>query len=157
WNPDVDAAINAGWFDSGQHHYETAGWSEGRNPHAGFDSAYYLAQNPDVAAALAAGHFSSPLQHYLLHGEAEGRLPRAGFRDGGFTGMGGLDQIMGVVHGQEFVAHAEATRRWRPQLEAMNAGTFGGTDNRELIQEIRELRRENARLTERLIEATTAG
>ena len=29
-----------------------------------------------------------------------------------------------MVHGQEFVAHARATRRYRPQLEAMNAGTF---------------------------------
>lgn len=60
-----------------------------------------------------------------------------GFQSGGYTGSGGVSQVAGVVHGQEFVAHAEATRRWRPQLEAMNAGTYrpandnggGGTVN----------------------------
>lgn len=44
--------------------------------------------------------------------------------EGGYTGNMGIGQVAGVVHGQEFVAHAEATRRWRPQLEAMNAGTY---------------------------------
>ena len=48
----------------------------------------------------------------------------AGFQSGGYTGNMGIGQVAGVVHGQEFVAHAEATRRWRPQLEAMNAGTY---------------------------------
>jgi tape measure domain-containing protein len=47
-----------------------------------------------------------------------------GFREGGYTGNMGVNAVAGVVHGQEFVAHAEATRRWRPQLEAMNAGTY---------------------------------
>lgn len=47
-----------------------------------------------------------------------------GFKDGGYTGNMGVNAVAGVVHGQEFVAHAEATRRWRPQLEAMNAGTY---------------------------------
>lgn len=47
-----------------------------------------------------------------------------GFKDGGYTGNMGVNSVAGVVHGQEFVAHAEATRRWRPQLEAMNAGTY---------------------------------
>lgn len=47
-----------------------------------------------------------------------------GFQAGGYTGSGGVSQVAGVVHGQEFVAHAEATRRWRPQLEAMNSGTY---------------------------------
>lgn len=51
-------------------------------------------------------------------------LQPKGFKDGGYTGNMGIGQVAGVVHGQEFVAHAEATRRWRPQLEAMNAGTY---------------------------------
>jgi len=39
----------------------------------------------------------------------------------------GTGQIAGVVHGQEFVANAEATKRNRAALEAMNAGaTIGG-------------------------------
>lgn len=51
-------------------------------------------------------------------------LQPKGFMEGGYTGNMGIGQVAGVVHGQEFVAHAEATRRWRPQLEAMNAGTY---------------------------------
>ncbi len=46
----------------------------------------------------------------------------AGFQDGGFTGMLGQSQVAGVVHGQEFVVNAEATRRNRSALEAMNKG-----------------------------------
>jgi len=47
-----------------------------------------------------------------------------GFQAGGFTGNVGTSQIAGVVHGQEFVSHASATRQYRPILEAMNNGTF---------------------------------
>jgi hypothetical protein len=47
-----------------------------------------------------------------------------GFEEGGWTGGVGRSTIAGVVHGQEFVAHAEATRRWRPELEAMNRGDY---------------------------------
>lgn len=50
-----------------------------------------------------------------------------GFEDGGYTGGGGRSSIAGVVHGQEFVATAEATRRNRPVLEAMNAGATIGS------------------------------
>lgn len=45
-----------------------------------------------------------------------------GFESGGFTGWGGRDRVAGVVHGQEFVTNAAATSRYRPVLEAMNAG-----------------------------------
>lgn len=45
-----------------------------------------------------------------------------GFESGGYTGNGGRSAMAGVVHGQEFVMNAQATRRNRPQLEAMNAG-----------------------------------
>ncbi|QZN99798.1 phage tail tip lysozyme [Chenggangzhangella methanolivorans] len=45
-----------------------------------------------------------------------------GFESGGYTGSGSRKGIAGVVHGQEFVSHAAATRRWRPMLEAMNRG-----------------------------------
>lgn len=42
---------------------------------------------------------------------------------GGYTGDGPRDRIAGVVHGQEFVLNAEATRRMgRAQLESLNAG-----------------------------------
>jgi hypothetical protein len=47
-----------------------------------------------------------------------------GFRKGGYTGNKGRDEIAGVVHGQEYVATAEATKKYKPALEAMNALKF---------------------------------
>lgn len=47
-----------------------------------------------------------------------------GHAGGGFTGNGATNQVTGVVHGQEYVMTAAATRKWGlPLLEAMNAGT----------------------------------
>jgi hypothetical protein len=45
-----------------------------------------------------------------------------GFALGGYTGDEARNQVAGVVHGQEFVMNAEATRRYRPVLESMNSG-----------------------------------
>ncbi|MEI9995089.1 MAG: phage tail length tape measure family protein [Rhizomicrobium sp.] len=45
-----------------------------------------------------------------------------GFLGGGYTGNGPIDRVSGVVHGQEFVAHAQATAANRATLTAMNAG-----------------------------------
>lgn len=50
-----------------------------------------------------------------------------GFKDGGYTGPVGTNQIAGVVHGQEFVMNAQATRKHRATLEALNAGRELGT------------------------------
>ena len=46
---------------------------------AGFDEAYYLAQNPDVAAAVRAGIFSSGYDHFSKLGAKELREPNSGF------------------------------------------------------------------------------
>lgn len=69
-----------------------------------------------------------------------------GFSSGGYTGFAPVNQVMGLVHGQEFVAHAEATRRWRPQLEAMNAGSYTEKSN-DLVAEVKQLRSDVQRLT----------
>lgn len=56
-----------------------------------------------------------------------------GFAEGGYTGGSSPSQVMGVVHGQEFVANATATERYRPQLEAMNMGmapSFAANSNK---------------------------
>lgn len=45
-----------------------------------------------------------------------------GFKTGGYTGNGGVSDVAGVVHGQEFVMNASATRRNRPLLESLNNG-----------------------------------
>lgn len=49
-----------------------------------------------------------------------------GFSDGGYTGNMGVGDVAGVVHGQEFVINAEATRRWFPLLDAINSGRMPG-------------------------------
>lgn len=60
---------------------------------------------------------------------ASSALALAGFKDGGFTGNMGTSQIAGVVHGQEYVMNAEATRRIGVgNLERMASG--GGTQPR---------------------------
>lgn len=45
-----------------------------------------------------------------------------GFANGGYTGNGGVNEVAGVVHGQEFVMPANMTSKYRPLLEAMRAG-----------------------------------
>lgn len=69
-----------------------------------------------AAAAVAAG----------MANVAAIRSQPTGFMSGGYTGDGGTSQVAGVVHGQEFVANAAATRRNRPLLEAMNSGASVG-------------------------------
>ncbi len=46
------------------------------------------------------------------------------YKEGGYTGDGPVDREAGVVHGKEFVMHAEATEKYRPLLEQMNALSF---------------------------------
>lgn len=45
-----------------------------------------------------------------------------GFASGGYTGNIGKNKIAGVVHGQEMVINAEATRKNRALLESINSG-----------------------------------
>ena len=95
-----------------------------------------LAVNIALAAAQGALFNKGPLAG-LFGGGGGGLLgmlfgggradPWAGLRvpsfdGGGFTGYGPRDQIAGFVHGQEYVMNAASTARFRPQLEAMNAG-----------------------------------
>lgn len=49
----------------------------------------------------------------------------AGFSEGGYTGNGGVNDIAGVVHGQEFVMDAQTTRRIGvSNLEALRNGSL---------------------------------
>jgi hypothetical protein len=50
-----------------------------------------------------------------------------GFKSGGYTGGAGLDQIAGVVHGQEFVMNADATKAYLPMLQMLNEGRAVGS------------------------------
>lgn len=51
------------------------------------------------------------------------KLELPGFKTGGFT-SGGENEVVGFVHGEEFVANAGVTRTYRPELEAMHNGTY---------------------------------
>lgn len=53
-----------------------------------------------------------------------------GFMKGGYTGNYPTDMPIGPAHGKEFVAHADATRKYRPELEAMNNGTYDRGNNK---------------------------
>lgn len=52
----------------------------------------------------------------------------AGFKTGGYTGSGGTSDVAGVVHGQEYVLNAAATKRvGTGTLDAINSGgSLGG-------------------------------
>lgn len=46
-----------------------------------------------------------------------------GFASGGYTGGGGINDVAGIVHGQEYVLNADATRRMgRENLDLINKG-----------------------------------
>lgn len=57
-------------------------------------------------------------------------LSPKGFKSGGYTGNGGASQVAGVVHGQEYVFDAQATKRIGvDNLNAMRSGkSVGGGD-----------------------------
>lgn len=46
------------------------------------------------------------------------------FKKGGYTGDGGTDQEVGIVHGREFVHTAEKTRKHRNLFEAIHSGDY---------------------------------
>lgn len=51
-----------------------------------------------------------------------------GYADGGYTGNYGKSTVAGVVHGQEYVVNASATRKNKALLDKMNnGGTIGGS------------------------------
>jgi tape measure domain-containing protein len=52
--------------------------------------------------------------------------PLVGHASGGYTGDGGTNDIAGYVHGREMVINAKQTARYRPMLEAINAGGSPG-------------------------------
>lgn len=51
-------------------------------------------------------------------------LELPGYQTGGYTGDGGLSDVAGLVHKEEFVSNASTTKRYRPELEAMHNGTY---------------------------------
>jgi hypothetical protein len=85
-----------------------------------------LAANPLAGAVIGAALIAT-----LKGAVAFARAAANGFEEGGYTGNMGTKQIAGVVHGQEFVMHAKATKQFRPVLEQMNRGHMPMIDNGE--------------------------
>lgn len=70
--------------------------------------------------APAAGVAAVALQ---LAQAAQIKSVKAGFQSGGYTGGGGVSEVAGVVHGQEYVLNANATKRvGKDTLDAINSG-----------------------------------
>jgi tape measure domain-containing protein len=80
-----------------------------------------LASIPVVGPALGAVAAGAAIVAGLANVAS---IAGVGFETGGYTGGGGLKDVAGVVHGQEFVMNAENTAKYRSTLEAMNAGNF---------------------------------
>lgn len=104
---------------------------------------------------LVAGGLTAAL--YALANEAT-----AGFKTGGYTGDSGTDEVAGVVHGQEYVLNADATRQNRDVLEWANKTnrpiaeyfrshsieqkTYAVNDSGQLVFEVQKLREETRNL-----------
>jgi hypothetical protein len=73
-------------------------------------------------AAQAAILETVALAASLVGGSAVGGV--LALKTGGYTGDVGTDNIAGLVHGQEFVINADATKKHRALLEALNAKEF---------------------------------
>jgi len=52
-----------------------------------------------------------------------------GFASGGYTGNVGVNTPAGVVHGQEYVVNAQATKQFRPLLESINSGKIPSVED----------------------------
>lgn len=104
---------------------------------------------------LVAGGLTATL--YALANEAT-----AGFKTGGYTGDSGTDEVAGVVHGQEYVLNADATRQNRDVLEwanrtnrpiseyfrshSLERQTYAVSDSGEIVLEVQKLREETRNL-----------
>ncbi len=71
--PDIKAAVEAGHFPSGRHHYEAFGMAEGRTPCA-IDRAWYCSTYPIAAIEMSQGESPDPLSHWIEIGRSRGYL-----------------------------------------------------------------------------------
>ncbi|MFC6490904.1 hypothetical protein [Nitratireductor sp. GCM10026969] len=75
-----------------------------------------------LAAAQAALLGTGPLSGLIPSLIGGGSSDVTGYDTGGWTGSGDRRRVSGVVHQEEFVVRAGPAERYRPMLEAMNAG-----------------------------------
>lgn len=140
--PDVRAAVAAGAFKSGLHHFQEAGQSAGFTTVSPYwNEAVYLQANPDVAAAVAGGGFASGLDHYIRFGERENRpgtplLPQtAGFDEDYYLAF--YPSVGAAVAGGGFASGAAHYNR-AGRLNRFEA-LFSGTKGDDLLTGVGEL------------------
>ena len=86
--------------------YDHGGWQAGLNPHALFDTNYYLSHNTDVAAAHV-----DPLAHFEANGWREGRDPSAAFSTTKYLAAYGDVKAAGIDPLLHYVASGQAEGR----------------------------------------------
>jgi hypothetical protein len=94
------------------------------------NSAYAaMAAIPYVGPALGAAAAAAAIAAGMAN---VAQIRSAGYRSGGYTGNAGLNEVAGVVHGQEFVMNAGATSRIGVQdLQALQSGAASVQRNSE--------------------------
>lgn len=97
-------------------HFMQNGWSEGRDPQAGFSTHYYLETNPDVAA-----DGGNPFLHFIRFGQSEGRRATAPTPGGDAAGKKSLNLKADLA---TIRPHFDADF-----YRAMNAGLEGDDDD----------------------------
>lgn len=95
-------------------------WKSASDAYANEPGTVWQKMGAATTATIESGTFVSMIQ---------AATPK-GFETGGYTGSGGLKDVAGVVHGQEFVLNAQATKRVGvANLDAINSGkALGGGD-----------------------------
>ena len=78
------------------------------------------------------------------------KVALAGFSEGGYTGNVGTSSVAGVVHGQEFVTNAKATKANRGLLEHINKGGTVDSYGALPVSEFAAMRTELAAIRQRL-------
>ena len=71
---DVRAAVAAGKIASGEQHFHSSGWLEGRLPHEiDFDPVWYYKSYKDLQSVFAADDIAGLTKHFYTRGYFEGR------------------------------------------------------------------------------------
>lgn len=102
------------------------------NTYQSATSAYAaMASIPYVGPALGAAAAAAAIAAGLANVQ-QIRSQNTGFKSGGFTGSMGVNEVAGVVHGQEFVMNASATNRIGvADLQALQTGAASVQRNDE--------------------------
>lgn len=78
-HPDVQQAVNTGFFRSAFEHFFVSGQFEGRDPSSLFNSNFYLQRHSDVQQAVNTGTIKNAFFHFIEYGQFEQRQPSPEF------------------------------------------------------------------------------